>query len=123
MRFPARFDPDAWEADLARATRAGRVAAENARRDYAKNGVPREHLRPCDPEGRDGTSLPHCVKIYLPQPAGRFGMILKFVEVDGRVRLDFLAFGVRHHPMGSHSLTVYEIAHRRLLKTTAEGRG
>ncbi len=28
--------------------------------------------------------------------------------------LVFLAFGVRHHPKGSHTLTVYQIAHRRL---------
>jgi hypothetical protein len=48
-------------------------------------------------------------------------MILKLVDIDGRVRLDFLAFGARHHPTGSHSLTVYEIAHRRLLEMTAEG--
>jgi hypothetical protein len=28
--------------------------------------------------------------------------------------LRYLAFGVRHHPKGSHAETVYEIAHRRL---------
>lgn len=49
-------------------------------------------------------------------------MILKLVELDGRVWLDFLAFGVRHHPKGSHSLTVYEVAHRRLLDLGARGR-
>jgi len=123
VRFPARFDPDAWEVDLARATRAGRIAAEHARHNYSKNGVPREHLRPCDPEGRDGTGLPRCLKVYLPQPAGRFGMVLKLVDVDRQVQLDFLAFGVRHHPKGSHSRTVYETAHLRLLEITAEGRG
>jgi hypothetical protein len=47
-------------------------------------------------------------------------MILKLVEIDGRLRLDFLAFGVRHHPKGSHALSVYDIAHGRLLKITAK---
>lgn len=122
MRFPARFDPDAWEADLARSTPAGRVAAENARREYSKRGVPREHLRPCDPEGRDGTGLPHCLKVYVPPPAGRFGMVLKLVHADRQLRLEFLAFGVRHHPKGSHAPSVYEIAHARLLDSTARDR-
>jgi hypothetical protein len=54
IRFPVRFDPDAWETDLARSTPAGRTAAETAKADYERSGVPREHLRPCDPEGRDG---------------------------------------------------------------------
>jgi hypothetical protein len=114
VRFPARFDPDTWEADLARSTPAGRAAAESAKHDYSQNGVPREHLQPCDPEGRDGTLLPYCVKVYLPQPDGRFGMVFKLVEVDGHLRLDYLAFGVRHHPKGSNALTVYELAGQRL---------
>ena len=33
-RFPARFDPDPWDEDLARSTPAGATAAQNARRDY-----------------------------------------------------------------------------------------
>jgi hypothetical protein len=31
VRFPARFDPDTWERDLARSTPAGRAAAEAAK--------------------------------------------------------------------------------------------
>jgi hypothetical protein len=120
VRFPARFDPDAWETDLARSTPAGRAAAENAKRDYAKNGVPREHLQACDPEGRDGTRLPHCVKAYVPHPDGRFGMVFEWVIHPTGPRLRYLAFGVRHHPKGSHALTVYEIAHARLIEIIAK---
>ena len=27
-------------------------------------------------EGRDGTVLPDCAKVYLPQLTGRFGMVI-----------------------------------------------
>lgn len=115
LRFAARIDPDAFREDLARTTPAGREAAEAAKRDYERGGIARGQLRPCDPEGRDGTKLPRCLKVYLPPPAGRFGMVFKFVMTDsGRPRLDYLAFGVRHHPPGSNAPTVYQIAHRRL---------
>lgn len=112
--LPAHFDPDAWTLDLARTTDAGRAAAEAARRDYERSGVAGEHLRPCDAEGDDGTVLPRCVKVYLPLPVGRFGMIFNVVEAEQRLRLDFLAFGVRHHPTESNAPTVYQIAHDRL---------
>jgi hypothetical protein len=99
---------------MARTTPAGRDAAEAAKRRYETDGVPRSELRPCDPEGRDGTELPQCLKVYLLPPAGPFGMVFKFVIAAGGPRLDYLAFGVRHHPPGSNAPTVYEIAHRRL---------
>jgi hypothetical protein len=34
--------------------------------------------------------------------------------VEKKIALRYLAFGVRHHPKGSHAETVYRIAHRRL---------
>jgi hypothetical protein len=113
-RFPARFDPDAFRLDMARTTAAGREAAEAARRDFEADGVQRSVLRPCQAQGRDGTELAQCLKVYLPPPAGHFGMVLKFVMTDARPRLDYLAFGVRHHPPDSNAATVYEIADRRL---------
>jgi hypothetical protein len=112
--FPARFDPDAFREDMARATPAGRDAAEASKRRYEASGVPRSELGPCDPEHRDGTKLPQCLKVYLPPPAGRFGMVFKFVIADDGPRLDYLAFGVRHPPADSHALTVYGVADRRL---------
>lgn len=78
------------------------------------NGVPRSHLKRCDDEGRDGTHLPHCFKVYLPQPDGRFGMIFTIDRQADEPALVFLGFGIRHHPKGSHALNVYEIADRRL---------
>jgi hypothetical protein len=114
LRFPARFDPDAFGADLKSSTPAGRTAAETARRNYERNGVPRSQLAPCETEGRDGTRLPGCVKIYIPQPAGHFGMVFKWVIHETGPRLKYLAFGARHHPKDSHAPTVYEIAHQRL---------
>lgn len=114
LRFAARFDADAFREDMARTTPAGRDAAEAARRRYEADGIPFAELRPCDPEHRDGTELPQCLKVYLPPPAGHFGMVFKFVIADDGPRLDYLAFGVRHHPPTSNALSVYGIAHQRL---------
>jgi hypothetical protein len=113
-RFAARFDLDAFREDMAGATPAGRDAAEAAKRRYETSGVPRSELGPCDPEHRDGTKLPQCLKVYLPPPAGRFGMVFKFVVADDGPRLEYLAFGVRHHPANSNAATVYKTAHGRL---------
>lgn len=112
--FPARFDENAWEEDLARSTPSGRQAAEAARRDYERSGIPFEHARRVQEHGRDGTVLPNCAKVYLPQPAGRFGMIFRAMNVAGRPHLAYLAFGVRHHPLDSRRPTVYQLAHQRL---------
>lgn len=114
LRFAARFDADGFREDMARATPAGRSAAETAKRDYESNGVPFSDLRPCDEEGREGAVLPQCLKVYLPPPVGRFGMVFRFAIADKTPRLEYLAFGVRHHPPDSNAATVYEIAHRRL---------
>jgi hypothetical protein len=111
----AHFDADAWEQDLARSTPAGRHAAETARKDYEQHGVPIAQLRRVAEHGHDRTVLPDCMKVYVPAPDGRFGMIfmLKF-QPDGRPMLMFLAFGVRHHPRDSQRSTVYQLAHQRL---------
>lgn len=115
-RIPARFDRSAWAEDLARSTDNGRAVATTARRDYQRHGgVPLGQLRPCDAEGRDGTRLGGCVKVYLPEPVGSFGMVFRGAGTPtGGLMLEFLAFGVRHHPIGSNSRTVYDLAHRRL---------
>ena len=114
-RARAQFDTDAWEEDLARTTPAGRQAAETAHKGYEQHGVPIAQLRRVAEHGHDRTILPDCMKVYLPAPDGRFGMIfiLKF-QPDGRPVLMFLAFGVRHHPQGSQRPTVYQLAHQRL---------
>ncbi len=114
LRFPVEFDEEWWIEDLERSTPTGRDVAEAARVEYERDGVPRGQLRPCDADGRDGTKLERCFKVYLPQPAGRFGMVFRIEAAEKRSQLRYLAFGVRHHPKGSHAETVYEIAHRRL---------
>jgi hypothetical protein len=60
---------------VARATEAGRSAAEIAKRDYE---------------------------------------LFRFAVAKDAPGLEYIAFGVRHHPAGSKAPTVYEIAHRRL---------
>jgi hypothetical protein len=111
---PVAFTDDAFDEDIARASGAGRATAEAARQRYERDGVPIAELREAQDEGRDGTSLPNCLKVYLPPPDGRFGIVFELAIYDTGARLQYLAFGVRHHPEGSHALTVYQVADRRL---------
>jgi hypothetical protein len=115
-RLATCFDEVAWQEDLARTSEAGRTAAAKARRDFERHGgVPLSQLRRVDEHGRDGTVLPRCSKVYVPAPAGRFGIVFKIeVEQDRGMVLNFLAFGARHHPSRSRRPTVYEIAHWRM---------
>jgi hypothetical protein len=97
-----------------RSGRAGAEALREARSQFERDGIEIKTLRRCDPEGRDGTKLPACFKVYLPAPNGKFGMVFRFVRGGEGLRLRYLAFGMRHHPRDSNALMVYEIAHRRL---------
>ena len=108
------FDDALFDADLQRASDAGAEAARAGRRRFENEGAPRDELRLCEAEGSDGTQLPSCLKVYLPPPAGRFGMVFQLEIVDDRAQLRYMAFGVRHHPPESNAETVYQIAHRRL---------
>lgn len=113
-RAPALFDDAAFVEDMNRASDTGREVALAARNEYEQDGVPIDQLLACDEEGPDGTELANCMKIYLPRPAGTFGMVFRIEFHEGKSLLAFVAFGVRHHPRASHAPTVYEIAHRRL---------
>lgn len=113
-RAPALFDDAAFAEDLRRASDAGEAVALAARREFEGEGVPVGSLLACDEEGPDGTALQHCVKLRLPAPDGKFGMVFRIELREGRSLLVFAAFGVRHHPPDSHAPTVYEIAHERL---------
>lgn len=108
------FDADLWAEDMIRASAAAREVAAAARGAFESEGVQIDQLRPCDPEGPDGTSLPHCVKVYLPPPAGQHGMVLEIDRRAGRLVLAYLAFGLRHPGPDVRQPSVYEIAHRRL---------
>jgi hypothetical protein len=108
------FNEGAFAEDTMRSGRVGAEALREARGQFEREGVEIKTLRRCDSEGRDGTKLPACFKIYLPVPNGKFGMVLRFVRDREVLALRYLAFGVRHHPRDSNAQTVYEIAHRRL---------
>lgn len=113
-RAPALFDDAAFAEDLRRASDSGQEVALTARREFEAQGVPTKGLLACDEEGPDGTALRHCVKMRLPPPDGKFGMVFRIEVRSGKPILVFAAFGVRHQPAKSNASTVYEIAHRRL---------
>lgn len=113
-RAPAQFDDAAFSEDLKRTSDKGRQVAEAARREYEQVGVPIDDLLACDDEGPEGTALQHCMKVYLPRPDGRFGMVLRIELREKKALLVYAAFGVRHHPRDSHTPTVYQLADRRL---------
>jgi hypothetical protein len=113
-RAPAQFDDAAFFEDLKRTSDTGRQVAEAARREYERDGVPIDDLLPCEPEGPEGTALEHCMKVYLPRPNGKLGMVFRIELRENKALLVYAAFGIRHHPGDSHAPTVYELAHRRL---------
>lgn len=108
------FDEVAYAEDTVRSGRAGASVLRSARIRLERDGTAVSSLRRCEAEGRDGTRLPACFKVYLPEPDGKFGMVLALTGDELGLGLHYLAFGIRHHPKGSHAPTVYEIAHRRL---------
>ncbi|HEX5608520.1 MAG TPA: hypothetical protein VFX45_00345 [Solirubrobacterales bacterium] len=108
------FNEGAFAEDTMRSGRAGAETLRETRGQFERDGVEIKALRRCDPEGRDGSELPACFKVYLPAPHGKFGMVFRFIRDSDGLALRYLAFGVRHHPRDSHAQTVYEIAHRRL---------
>jgi hypothetical protein len=113
-RFSAHFDEEAFAEDLAHATEAGRRVAETERARIEREGIPVGELLACDAEARDGTRLGGCVKTYLPQPDGSWGMVFTGdTDEAGRPVLVYLAFGVRH-PRQPWQASVYQVADRRL---------
>ena len=112
---PVAFDDLAWEEDLRKARGSTPRIARETRARLEREGQEVDALFACDEDARDGTSLPGCVKVYLPPPAGPLGVVYRIARnKQGRLYLDHLAFGVRHHPPGSRAETVYQLAHRRL---------
>jgi hypothetical protein len=108
------FNEGAFAEDTMRSGRAGAEALREARSQFERDGVEVKALRRCDSEGRDGTKLPACFKVYLPAPNGKFGMVFRFIRDSDGLALRYLAFGVRHHSRKSNAQSVYEVAHRRL---------
>lgn len=106
--FPVGFDELAIAEDLARVGQAGAAALGDLAREIEHlGGLPRQRLKACLDEGRDGTRLRGCVKTYVPWPAGRYGAVMIAVVDPVRpLAMRVIAFGVRHHPAGAHALTV-----------------
>lgn len=113
-RASVLFDDAAFELDLRRAGEAGRATAEPVREELERQGCATEWLLACAAEGPDGTELLDCVKVYLPRPRGRFGMVFRIERREGRLVLVYIAFGVRHPVRGARRPSVYRIAHDRL---------
>jgi len=111
--FPVHVDERELAEDLAHASGAGRAAITPLIQQLKTDGVRAAWLRRCDSEARDGTRLPGCVKVYIPQPAGRWGAVFLGGALSGTPTLFLLAVGDRH-PDGPWKPSVYEIAHRRL---------
>jgi hypothetical protein len=111
--FPVHVDMQELAEDLVRASDAGKAAIEPMVQRLEKDGAPAAWLRRCDAEAHDGTRLPGCVKLYIPQPVGRWARCSWAARSMGIPKLFLLAVGERH-PSPSWRLSVYEIAHRRL---------
>ena len=109
------FDELAWQEDLRRATGSAKRIGEETPSRLEREGQAIDALFACDEEARDGTSLPGCVKVYIPPPGGPLGLVFRLAKgKDRRLYLDHLAFGIRHLPAGARGETVYQLAHRRL---------
>ena len=115
--FEVHLDERALTDDLARATDAAKAAIEPMLLRLKADGAPAAWLKRCDAEARDGTRLPGCVKLYIPQPAGQWGAVFLGGAVGGSLKLFLLAIGERH-PGAAWRPSVYEIAHRRLHRRT-----
>jgi len=113
-RFSVHFDEEAFTEDLEHATPAGRDVVQRERVRLEGGGLPASELQACEPEARDGTRLGSCVKTYLPQPDGAWGMVFTGdIDANGLPMLVYVAFGVRH-PERPWQPSVYQVAHRRL---------
>jgi hypothetical protein len=119
--FPVGFDDDALAEDLERLPASAEIALREFRKELRRHGgIPLSRLKACQAEARDGTRLGGCVKTYIPWPNGRFGAVFVAVTHPSRpLTLRAFAFGIRHHPSGSHAETVYEIASRRFNQSSA----
>lgn len=112
-RFAVHVDDQALAEDLSHGSDASRAAIRPVVERLRCDGVPARWLKRCEAEARDGTRLPGCVKLYIPQPAGPWGAVFAADIAAGAPRLLLLAVGERH-PAAASRPSVYAIAHRRL---------
>ena len=111
--FPVVVDPARLEEDLAHNSREARTAGQAAADAFARHGIKRSRLHPCKPEDREGVELPGCVKTYIPDVNGAWGMVFALRADEHRqVYLELLAFGQRH-PTRRSTPSVYVVAAAR----------
>jgi hypothetical protein len=113
-RVRARFDEQAFSEDLARLSQPGREACSRACESFEREGVPVDRLRACATEHPAGTSLPGCLKVYVPGWEGRWRMVFQIAADESGALLSFLAAGVGHHRRGARAPNAYQVAHHRL---------
>lgn len=111
--FEVRIVEEALAEDLAHATEAAQAAITAAVDELRESGARSEWLLRCEEQARDGTRLGGCVKLYIPRPAGQWGVVLAADEEASKPALVLLAVGERH-PARPWRPSVYEVAHRRL---------
>jgi hypothetical protein len=95
-RFEVRVVDEVLAEDLVHCTPAARTAIEPMVATLRDEGAPRGWLRRCEAEGRDGTRLKGCVKLYIPQPAGQWGAVLSGDKEATKLALVLVAVGERH---------------------------
>jgi hypothetical protein len=97
-RTRVRFDTDALADDLARLSPAWPDRAATRPHRFERDGVPLDRLRACQDEHCAGTSLPGCLKVYLPDWDGDWRMIFQIATDEAGPLLSYLACGVGHQP-------------------------
>jgi hypothetical protein len=107
-----------WAEEVERLRLGGkaRTSAIVARAEIERPGA-RIAMRACEPEGRDGTRLAGCAKVYVPLGAepseAPYGVRVRDPadRAGGGLVLRLLAYGERHPQRGR---SVYERAHWRV---------
>lgn len=119
--FLVTFGDEEWSEEVeGRAPNSpARLRAQRARRDIEAGRVRLAWKRCRSDDAPDRTSLPGCVKLYVPLDGqgpsdAPYGFVFRLQrEPDGRLSLNFVSFGERH-PANPATRTVYERAHKRL---------
>lgn len=112
---PVHFDDVLFAADLARLPETARRALEDARSRHERDGVPASERRHCHAEHPSGTSLPGCLKVYVPDFAGSWRIVYQLAWLaSDELGLEYVAAGVGHPHRGARRRNVYQLAHYRL---------
>jgi hypothetical protein len=93
---------------------AGRAVGTRERGRLEREGVVATELFGCDPEPRDGTRLAGCVKTYLPQPDGGWGMVFSGDRDAHGGRSSWLSPSGCAIRVQAWQPSVYQVAHRHL---------